>query len=288
MVGSNKYDIPDSQPPEGDELWEISPLKGKPRNGDEKVYTEEEWAAWEKHESSSGAFHGQEPKHEIGQSSSAFQCAADEWIWEVEAFEEPSGPYAPQPFEHAWSDEEAEEEHDLEQDPVSEITETATPGSPWEYEEPRPKLHHVGDKPRKPRASNRANQRAAAASKETKALDADQARGSDSTNTVKWGPVTKVGKATMMSAFGQQVDFHTLNLKELIDYAKKVDTTSWDLPPYVESTLGYIWELWSTWNTDSEGGSCTLAHGRRVCLKSLHVTPAHFFANIELNYMTQS
>ena len=34
-------------------------------------------------------------------------------------------------------------------------TETATPGSPWEWEPPRPKQNNPGEKPRKPRASNR-------------------------------------------------------------------------------------------------------------------------------------
>ena len=49
-------------------------------------------------------------------------------------------------------EEEWVEEEPTGEDAVSEMTETATPGSAWEYEAPRPKLHHPGDKPRKPKA----------------------------------------------------------------------------------------------------------------------------------------
>lgn len=257
-------------------------MKGKSGNDGEnyeKEYTAEEWAAWDEKEQVDDA-NGSESAQP---SSAVAVCPADEWIWEVECWAEP--PQVKNPLEDTLEDvsddlvEEGVEEEQGEEDPVSEMTETATPGSAWEFEAPRPKLNYEGDKPRKPRASNRANQIAAAASE--KALD--EAWGSDAINTLKWGPVTKVGKATFMTAFGQEVDFHTFNLKELIAYAKKVDFTHLDMPSYVASTLGYIWELWSTWNTDSEEDVAFWL--METCLPQISSCYSFSFFSQTLNYI---
>ena len=56
----------------------------------------------------------------------------------------------------------------------------------------------------------------------------------------------------MQQAFGQEVDFHTFSLKGLISYVKKEGRLDGGqkIPHYVKSTIDYVSELRTTWNTD--------------------------------------
>ena len=130
-------------------------------------------------------------------------------------------------------------------------TETATPGSPWEHEE-WPKIQWPGEKMRKPRASNRSNK--VEDVKETLDDTREPSKARWGSAEIKWGPVTKIGLATFMQqAFGQEVDFHTFSLKDLILFVKKkshLDLDGENVPHYVKSTIDYLSELWTTWNTD--------------------------------------
>ena len=130
-------------------------------------------------------------------------------------------------------------------------TETATPGSPWEHEE-WPKIQWPGEKKRKPRASNRSNK--VEDVKETLDDTREPSKARWGSAEIKWGPVTKIGLATFMQqAFGQEVDFHTFSLKDLILFVKKkshLDLDGENVPHYVKSTIDYLSELWTTWNTD--------------------------------------
>ena len=58
----------------------------------------------------------------------------------------------------------------------------------------------------------------------------------------------------MQQAFGQEVDFHTFSLEDLISYVKKEGPLvgGQQVPHYVKSTIDYVFELWSTWNIDEE------------------------------------
>ena len=142
-------------------------------------------------------------------------------------------------------------------------TETATPGSPWEWEPPRPKQNNPGEKPRKPRASNRKKPSDAtkdAASGHQDGGNDGEAQawvgvvGQSKSDGISWGPLTKYGFATFMHACGQAIDFHDFKLKDLIRFTKDLETVDcyvMDSPDYVKATVNYIWDLWTTWNTDS-------------------------------------
>ena len=185
-------------------------------------------------------------------------CPADEWMADIQATEqvqESFESYGGEGFEeevaeHDPTIEEKEAPADYEGDWM---TETATPGSAWEYSPPRPKISHPGDLPRKPRASKKAPKKC----EEAGADLGDVKVGRLTSDVVKWGPVTKTGAAYfIMQAFGQEIDFHNFSLQDLIHFTKKkndkVLECCKDAPAYVQATVSYILELWSTWNTDSE------------------------------------
>ena len=187
-------------------------------------------------------------------------CPADEWMADIQATERLQESYGAEGMEEevAEHDPITEENEVFEENEAPEeyegdwMTETATPGSPWEFEPPLPKISHPGDLPRKPRASNRANKRR----QEGGADLGDGKVGHLTSDAVKWGPVTKTGAAYfIMQAFGQEIDFHSFSLQDLIHFTKtkndKVLECCKDAPAYVQATVSYILELWSTWNTDS-------------------------------------
>lgn len=279
-----KYDLPDSQPPEGHDWWNLTPLRGKTHEvaGEDAEFgadthdgeTHDGNAEW----GSDKEDHGDEqiPSSPIYETDVQKQkkwdewwssddcpawgpwdnkpvrvpCPADEWMADIEATEhlqechgEEEVPEKDPPI--AIEENEAPEEYNGDW-----MTETATPGSAWEYSPPRPKISHPGDLPRKPRASKRAKRQ------EDGADLGDGKVGHLTLDAVKWGPVTKTGAAYfIMQAFGQEIDFHDFSLQDLIHFVKTKNDKALecckDAPAYVQATVSYILELWSTWNTDS-------------------------------------